>query len=199
MTQEEHDKFSELFGNILTHSCIQHAIEPNGEAYVVYGDVGIFFSITFNKVRNSYILGNSALLKSFYKQYGISADAVPDHKMIFDTVAFAYKTQQTILRAQKDFSELYKEVLIESDIVYKMRGSFETYTVTNAGIPGYTIGYDKETDTYRLTMHELIKTLYSVCGIPTDRKPNCESLYKRTKDYYMAQTVVECMRDFKIY
>ena len=198
MTQEEHDKFSALFSDILTYSGIQYANKPTGEAYVVYNNAGIVFSITFNKTRNSYILGKSNFLQNKYKKYGLPADAVPDHKMVFETVAFAYKTQQTVLRAQKDFNALYREVLIDSDIVYNMRGDFETYMVMNTGIPGYSIGYDEKTGKYEFKKYELINTLYTVCGIPADRKPDYASLYKRTKDYYMAQTVVECMRDFEI-
>jgi hypothetical protein len=199
MTLEEHDKFSKLFSDILTFSGIQYANEPDGEAYVVYNNAGIVFSITFNKLRNSYVLKNSFFLKSKYKQYGLSADAVPDHQMVFETVAFAYKTQQTVLRAQKDFSVLYKDVLVDSKVTYNMHGDFETYMVTNAGIPGYSIGYDEKTGKYELKKYELINTLYTACGVPDTRVPNYASLYKRTKDYYIAQTVVECMHNFEIY
>ncbi len=199
MTQSEHDKFSALFSDILTYSGIQYANKPTGEAYVVYNNAGIVFSITFNKTRNSYTLGKSNFLQNEYKKYGLPADAVPDHKMVFETVAFAYKTQQTVLRAQKDFNTLYKDVLIDSDILYHTRGDFETYMVTNHGTPGYSIGFNPKTGKYDLTNYMLIKTLYTVCGIPESRKPDYASLYKRTKDYYMAQTVVECMRNFEIY
>lgn len=199
MTQSEHDKFSALFSNILTYSAIKYANNLNGEVYVVYNNYGIVFSITFNKTRNSYTLGKSNFLQNEYKKYGLPADAVPDHKMVFETVAFAYKTQQTVLRAQKDFNTLYKDALIDSDIIYNMRGDFETYMVMNNGFPGYAIGYDEKTGKYEFKKYELINTLYTVCGIPESRKPDYASLYKRTKEHYMAQTAVECMRNFEIY
>ena len=198
MTQSEHDKFSALFSDILTYSGIQYANNLNGEVYVVYNNAGIVFSITFNKTRNSYILGKSNFLQNEYKKYGLPADAVPDHKMVFETVAFAYKTQQTALRAQKDFNVLYRDVLIDSDIVYNMRGDFETYMVMNNGFPGYAIGYDEKTGKYEFKKYILINTLYTVCGIPADRKPDYKKLYKMVKDQYMANTVIETMRDFEI-
>jgi hypothetical protein len=191
MTQQEHEIFTELFSDILTHSGIQYSNTFGKEAYVVYNNAGIMFSITFNKLRDSYILGDSVLLKSKYKQYGLSADAVPNYKMIFETVAFAYKIQQFVLHTQKDFSTAYKDMLIESDIEYEKRGDFETYVVTNAGIPGYAIGYNPKTQQHGFKRYELMNTLYKVCNISPDKKPDYASLYKRVKDQYFAQTVAE--------
>ena len=111
--------------------------------------------------------------------------------MIYGTVAFAYKTQQLVHRARKDYSVIYKDLLIDSDILFQMRGNFETYVVYNAGMPGYAIGYDPKTHKHGFKRYELVETLYKVCDIPMDKKPEYEALYKRTHDAYMVQVVVE--------
>lgn len=194
MTQNEHDKFSELFTNTLVDAHIEYATGAEGEAYVVYNDNGILFSITFLKKHNKYAFGATELFKSQYSKYGLPKEAVPDHKKVYETVAFAYKTKEIGKMAKKDIFFIFKELLIESDIVFQMRGRFETYMVLNSGFESFAIGYDPETNKYGFKRYELVKTLYKACNIPEDKKPDYPSLYKRTKDVYMAQVAVENIR-----
>ena len=72
-----------------------------------------------------------------------------------------------------------------------MRGNFETYMITNSGFAGFAIGHNKETHQYGFKRYELVNTLYKICGISLENKPNYASLYKRAKDYYMAQVAIE--------
>ena len=199
MTQNEHDKFSELFTNTLINADIKYASGADGEAYVVYNDFGILFNITYRKSSNKYIFDKTGLFKSEYQKYGLPVDAVPDYEKVFETVSFAYKTRQFAQKMSQDVSLLYKELLIDSDIIFQVRYNFERYTVINSGFPLYDIGYNPKTRQYGIKRHEVMKALQKACSIPLDKKPDFKSLYKRVKDSYMAQTVVESMRNFEIY
>ena len=187
----EKDKFTLLLSDILANSYITYASERNGDAYVVYNDDGVLFSITYKAFQKEYIFEGTNLLKSQYQKYGLPSDAKPNPHMIYDTVAFAYKTYEIIEKAAKDISFIYNKSLIDSDIIFQMRGNFETYVVMNAGIASYAIGYDKKTGKYGFKRYELVKTLYKICGIPEEKKPNYASLYQRAKDYYLAQVAAE--------
>lgn len=199
MTQNEQEKFSNLFTDALMKSDIQYANGLDGEAYVVYGESGILFNITYRKSTNKYIFGRTELFKSQYSKYGLSVDAVPDHKMVFESVSFAYKIRQVAQRAKKDYTTLYNDLLINSDIQFHKQGDFEVYIVYNSGFKGYAIGYNAETNKYGFKRYELMNTMYKVCDIAPDKKPDYAALYKRAKEYYQAQVVVESMRNFEIY
>ena len=46
MIEHEKDKFTLLLSDILANSYISYVSERNGDAYVVYNDDGVLFSIT---------------------------------------------------------------------------------------------------------------------------------------------------------
>lgn len=187
----EQDKFSSLFSSVLANSCIKYTSERNCDAYVVYDGNSVLFTIIFDKDKHAYIFEATNLLKSLYTKYGLTPESKPNPSMVYETVAFAYKTYDMIKHAKQDISFIYNKSLIDSDIIFQMRGNFETYVVMNAGITSYAIGYDKKTGKYGFKRYELVKTLYKICGIPEERKPNYASLYKRAKDYYLAQVALE--------
>lgn len=191
MTQNEHDKFSELFTNTLVDAHIEYATGAEGEAYVIYNDFGILFNIAFRTSSSKYVFGRTELFKSEYKKYGLSVDAVPDYEKVFETVAFTYKTRQFVKKIKQDVSLLYQELLIDSDIEFQVRYSFDRYMVINSGFPIYDIGYNPKTGQYGIKRHEIMKALYKACNIPLDKKPDFKSLYKRVKDTYMAQVAIE--------
>ena len=191
MQKNEQEKFSDLFSNVLTRSGIEYANGHAGEAYTVYDDKGILFTITFYKYENKYVFGRTELLKPEYTKYGLSVEARPNPQMVFETIAFSYKIRQTVIKARKNFSAIYYDTLIDSDIIYQTRGDFETYMVKNSGFPGYAIGYNPKTGQYGFKRYELINTLYKICELSPETKPNYAFLYKRTKDCYMAQVAAE--------
>ena len=198
MPQNEHEKFSELFTDTLINANIKYVSGADGEAYVAYNDFGILFNITYRKSSDKYIFNCTNLFKSEYKKYGLPVDAVPNYEKVFESVAFAYKTRQFTQHINKDVSLLYTELLIDSDITFQVRYEFERYTVINSGFPAYDIGYNPKTKQYGFKRHEIMKALQKACNIPLETKPDFQSLYKRVKDTYMAQMVIECMRDFEI-
>ena len=152
------------------------------------------FTITFRNNMNKYEFTCTKLFKSQYAKHGLASDIKLNYAEIFSTVAFAYKIEQIAIRAQKNFSTLYNDILIDSDVIYQMRGDFETYMVINSGIAGFAIGHNKKTGQYGFKRYELVNTLYTVCSISPDKKPNYAKLYKRAKDQYMAQVAMENIR-----
>ena len=194
MTQKESDKFCELFSQCLIGAGIEYAATKDGEAYVAYNEDGILFTATYYKHKGKYVFGRTDLLKAKYKKYGLSHDDMPNPKMVFETLAFTYKLRKIAVKARKNVSDIYNEIMIDSDIIFQMRGNFETYMVMNSGFSGYAIGYDEKTGQYGFKRYELVETLYKICEISPDKKPDYAHLYKRTKDYYLAQEVVENIR-----
>lgn len=191
MDIETHSKFTDLLSKTLSTSNIKYVNSYTGEAYVVYNNDGIMFTITFRNDMNKYEFTCTNLFKSQYAKHGLASDIKLNYAEIFSTVAFAYKIEQMVIRAQKDFSTLYNDILIDSDVIYQMRGDFETYMVTNSGIAGFAIGHNKKTGQYGFKRYELVNTLYTVCSISPDKKPNYAKLYQRVKDQYMAQVAME--------
>lgn len=191
MIQSDQDKFSALFTNILMYSGIEYSVGDKGCAYVVYDNRGISFSISYNRFTNEYTFRGYELFKSEYAKYGLPDNASPSPQKVFDSVAFAYKIRNTVVKARQNVSVIYNDILIDSDIVFQMRGDFETYMVMNAGYSGYAICHREKDRTYGFKRYELVNTLYKICEIPMNKKPDFAALYKRTKDAYMAQVAIE--------
>lgn len=94
---------------------------------------------------------------------------------------------------------IYDSVLENSDIVFEMRGNFETYVTTCAGVPGFAIGYNKKSGQYGFKRYDLINTLYTASKISYDNKPNYSKLYEKAKNAYMFQVVRDNIENLDIY
>ena len=194
MPQNEQDKFSELFSQCLINAGIEYACTKDGESYVAYNEDGILFTATYYKDKGKYVFGRTDLLKAKYKKYGLSTDNIPNPKMVFETLAFTYKLRKIVVKARKDVSEIYNEILFDSDITMQMRGDFETYMIMNNGFSGFAIGHNPKTKQYGFKRYELVNTLYKICEISPEKKPDYAKLYKKAQDYYMAQVACENMQ-----
>ena len=198
MYQTEQEKFSALFSDTLFRANIEYSEGNAGISYVVHNSSDVLFWIVYYKETNKYEYTPSDLLKSEYKKYSLQLDAKPNTKELFETVEFTYKTRKIKKQATKEISQIYINTLIESDIVFEMRKNFETYFVLNAGIPSFAIGYNPETKKYGIKLYDLIQTLYKACNIPLENKPDLPSLYRKAKDFYMAQVVCDNAYDLQI-
>ena len=191
MTQPSNQKIYEIFSEIMTYSKIKYAEEGIGEAYVVYNDKGILFDIVFNRIEKRYIFNHYDLLTKELAKHGITGGVYLNPQTIFETVAFSYKVRKIAMNTNKDVYKLYQTTLIDSDVSFEMRKGFKTYVVSTNGIPAYAIGYNPQIKKCGFTRYELMKALYKICDINMDQKPDYPSLYKKTKDSYLAQIAVE--------
>jgi hypothetical protein len=190
-TQDTH----EIFAKILADANIKYVNGLDGEAYVLYDDdKGVLFEIIFNKHIKKYFFKPTKVLLDKYKQYGMSENNNLTPQIIFETVAFKYKIYRIVANTGNDVSKLYQQTMVDSDVIFQMRGDFETYMTMHSGVSGYAIGFNSKTKQYGFKRYELIDTLYKICEIPYDKKPNYPDLYKKTKDLYQAQQVVEIMQ-----
>ncbi len=198
MTQPSNQKIYEIFSEIMTYSKIKYAEEATGEAYVIYNDNGVLFDVVFNRIDGKYTFEPYDLLTKELGKYGITNVFYLNPQTIFETVDFSYKIRKIIRDTKKDVYKLYQTTLIDSDVSFEMRKGFKTYIVSTNGIPAYAIGYNPQIKKCGFARYELMKVLYKICDIDMDKKPDYQLLYKKTKDSYLAQTVIENMRDFEI-
>ncbi len=159
--------------------------------FFVFNNSGVLFDIHYDRFFGEYEIDRSPLLLDEYKKRNLDTELILEPGELYSWVNFQYEFYKMFKTKDKNPDNLFNKTLPHTNIVFNPSKNFETYRVFGMEILLYEIGYNPTTKKYGIKRHDQMKVLYETLGMPISKQPDYVKLYKRVKDMYMAQCVME--------
>ena len=159
--------------------------------FFVFNSSGVLFDIHYDRFLGEYEIDRSPLLLDEYKKRNLDTELILEPDELYSWVNFQYEFYKMFTTKDKNPDNLFNKTLPHTNIVFNPSKNFETYRVFGMEILLYEIGYNPTTKKYGIKRHDRMKVLYETLGMPISKQPDYVKLYKRVKDMYMAQCVME--------
>ncbi|MBQ7409090.1 MAG: hypothetical protein IJV03_00835 [Alphaproteobacteria bacterium] len=160
--------------------------------FFVFNSSGVLFDIHYDRCfGGEYEIDRSPLLMAEYKKRNLDTELILEPDELYSWVNFQYEFYKMFTTKDKNPDNLFNKTLPHTNIVFNPSKNFETYRVFGMEFLLYEIGYNPTTKKYGIKKHDQMKVLYETLGMPISKQPDYVKLYKRVKDMYMAQCVME--------
>lgn len=188
---------NDLYRNIIQVSGVKY--DPESRQYFIFNPQDVLFSIKYNGFTEEYYMFLHPDFQNTLQQYGFKPENKPKFELVYNWVEFQNQIYNIIASQEQNITKIFHSIIPYADVSFVMVNDFETYIAKGFDDKFYAIGYNQKTKKYGFQRYEPILSLQNHLGIPLSSKPDYENLYKRTKDMYLAQIVMENIENLEIH